>query len=139
MTKTTGPYFEFVAVKDGAKIEFTFLPGNVSRKIFEGTRDALHSAFKNSYGVSVTDYVRETSLEDGTKTIAVYQTKVLTAIRAILEGAPFRDFKVKVTGVNKEGQTESMLVNNPVDANRAKALIPYFNKNNNDLTTRRAK
>ena len=139
MTKTTGPYFEFVAVKDGAKIDFTFLPGNVSKKIFEGTKDALYSAFKNSYAISVSDYVREITLEDGTKTISVYQTKVLTAIKAILEGAPFRDFKVKVTGFNKDGEVDSIIVNNTVDANRAKALIPYFNKNNNDLTTKRAK
>ena len=32
-----------------------------------------------------------------------------------------------------------MVINNSVEAQNATKLIPYFNKNNNDLTTRRAK
>ena len=139
MAKNTGPYFEFVYNKEGARIEYAFLPGNVSKQIFETTRDALYSAFKNSYGVSVNDYVRQTFLEDGTKTIAFYQTKVLTAMKIILEATLFRDFKVKLTGIDPEGKVESMLINTPLELKDAKRLIPYTNKNNNDLTTRRAK
>lgn len=139
MAKNTGPYFEFVINKDGAKIEFTFLPGNVSKKVFEGTRDALVSAFNSQYGVNTGDYISDKTLDDGTKSIAIYQTKVLTALKAILGGSAFKDFKIKITGLDKEGNPQTLIVNNPVEANQATEVIPYFNKNNNDLTTRRAK
>ena len=139
MAKNTGPYFEFVLNKDGARVEYTFLPGNVSKKVFEGTRDALTQAFRSQYGVSTSDYLRETELDNGTKTISIYQTKVIVALKAILGGNAFRDFKIKFTGVNKNGDPETVVLNNTVEANQATKLIPYFNKNNNDLTTRRAK
>ena len=138
MAKNTGPCFEFVYNKEGARVEYVFLPGNVSKQIFEGTKSVIADAYKKRFGES-SDYIREVELENGKKTIAIFQTKVLSVVKAILEIPAFRDFKIKFTGVNKNGEEESMVINNSVEAQNATKLIPYFNKNNNDLTTRRAK
>ena len=138
MAKNMGPYFEFVYNKEGARIEYIFLPGNVSKQIFENTKTVIYTTYTKMFGEN-SDYIRHIESEDGKKTIAIYQTKVLGVVKAILEIPAFRDFKVKFSGVNKNGEIESMLINNTVEAQQATRLIPYFNKNNNTLTTRRSK
>ena len=139
MTKNRGPYFEFMVDKDGAKVEFIFLPGNVAPNIFETTKNTLHGAFKKHYLMNASDYVREVNLDDGLNTVAFYQTKILTVILMILESAAFRDFKVKLTGLNNQGERETLWLDTPEEVKEyAKGVIPYFNKNDgNDLTTRR--
>ena len=139
MAKNSGPCFEFVINKDGARIEFDFLPGNVSRQVFDDTKNALLAAFENQYGISSSDYVRKVTLEDGTPSIAIYHSKIIAVLKTILGGKAFSDFKLKVTGVDKDGNEKVKIINNPVEANEAKEVVPYYNKNNNDLTTRRTK
>jgi hypothetical protein len=139
MSKNTGPYFEFMMNKDGARVEFVFLPGNVSKKVFEDTAVALTSAFDNQYGISSKDYIRQVNLEDGTPSIAIYQSKILPVLKVILGGRAFSDFKLKITGIDKDGNEKTKIINNPVEAKEAAEVIPYFNKRNNDMTTRRSK
>lgn len=139
MAKNSGPCFEFVMNKDGAKIDFIFLPGNVSRQIFDDTKNALIGAFENQYGVSSKDYIKRVELKDGTPSIAIYHSKVVAVLKTILGGRAFTDFKIKITGIDKNGNEMTKVVNNPVDANLAKEVIPYYNKNNNDMTTKRSK
>jgi hypothetical protein len=139
MAKNSGPYFEFIMKQDGANIKFVFLPGNVAKKIFDDTKGALVQAFKRSFDISVNDYLREVVLEDGTETIEIDQSRIPGVLRAILEGSAFRDFKIKITGMDKDGNEKTKLINNSVEVNQATEVIPYYNKNNNDLTTKRRK
>jgi hypothetical protein len=99
----------------------------------------LIGAFENQYGVSSSDYIRKITLEDGTPSIAVYHSKVIAVLKAILSGRAFSDFKLKITGVDKDGNEKTKTISTPVEANEAKEVVPYYNKNNNDLATRRNK
>ena len=137
MSKMIGPCFDFVINKDGAKIEFVFLPGNASRQKFAEAQTIILGAFKNQYGISATDYLRKVQAEDGSNTIAIYQTKVLPTLQLILGSRLFGNFKIKVTGVDKDGNEKVKIVSNPVEAKEAAEVIPYFNKRNNDMTTKR--
>lgn len=140
MSRNTGPCFEFIINKDGARIEFAFLPGNVANHIYEDTQIALKVAFKSQYGISASDFVRDITLEDGTNAIAIYQTKVLSVLKLILESDAFKNYKIKITGVDKEGNEMTKILTTPVEGiKEAAEVIPYFNKKNNDLTTARRK
>ena len=140
MSRNTGPCFEFVMHKDGARIEFAFLPGNVAKHIYEDTQIALKGAFKGQYGISASDFIRDITLEDGSNVIAIYQTKILSVLKLILESDAFKNYKIKITGVDKEGHEMIKLLNTPVEAiKEAAEVVPYFNKKNNDLTTTRRK
>jgi hypothetical protein len=139
MAKSKGPYFEFVLQKNGASYEFLFLPGNSGNDLFNETVEALISAFDMRYKNSAGDYLRKVELDDNTPSVAVYQTKAVSVFQLILGTRAFRDFKIKVRGLNKDGELKEKIIENPVQAQEAKELIPYFNKNNNDLTTKRRK
>lgn len=140
MAKNIGPCFEFVINRDNAKIEFAFLPGNISKSIFEEIKNEIVGAFKARYGVSSSDYVRNITLEDGTPSIAIYQSKVIPVLVIILEIKLFTNFKIKFTGVDKDGVEKTKIFNTSTEAKEgASELIPYFNKRNNELTTHRRK
>ena len=139
MAKSKGPYFEFFLQRDGAKIEFLFSPGNSSKQVFNETKNALIALFDEQYGVNGKDFVREVTLEDGTPSIAIYQSKVLPVFRVILGTRAFSDFKIRVKGLDRNGEEKEKILVNPVQAQEAKEIIPYFNKNNNDMTTKRRK
>lgn len=139
MSKSIGPCFEFVAKKEGADIDFVFLPGNIAKKVYTDTCNALYAALESFYSVSVGNYVKKVEREDGLTALAIRQTKVLSVIRNILETPAYRGFKVKITGFDKEGQEKTVMINTPTEYQHAAEVIPYFNKNNNDLTTRRRK
>lgn len=139
MAKSKGPYFEFNLQRNGGSIEFVFSPGNSSKQVFTETKNALLGLFKDQYGVSSKDFIREVTLEDGTPSVAIYQTKVLPVFRVILSTRAFSDFKIRVTGLDRNGEVKEKILTNTVQAQDAKEIIPYFNKNNNDLTTKRRK
>ena len=147
MAKSKGPYFEFYLQRHDDSIEFVFAPGNSSKQVFNETKDALIGLFKQEYGESsitkedspMKGLVRRITLEDGTPSIAIYQTKVVSVFRAILGTRAFSDFKIKVTGLDRDGVVKEKILTNPVQAQEAREIIPYFNKNNNDLTTKRRK
>jgi hypothetical protein len=139
MAKSKGPYFEFFLQRNGGSIEFLFAPGNSSRQVFNETKDALISIFHDQYGVSSKDFIREVELPDGTPSVAIYQSKVLPVFRVILGTRAFSDFKIRVKGLDRNGVEKEKILVNPVQAQEAKEIIPYFNKNNNDLTTKRRK
>lgn len=136
MAISKGPCFEFVINKNGAVNEFTFLPGNVSKQVFSLVKDKLLWIFKNQYGISSSDYIREVPLADGTPSVAIDEKKLVGVLKILLNDGKF---KVKVTGTDRNGELKTKHLNYPLEANDSKELIPYYNKNNNDLTTRRSK
>ena len=136
MSRNTGPYFEFVIKKDGAKTEFVFLPGNVANDIFSTTERSLEDVFEKVYN---SDFISKVKLSDGTKTIAIDQIKVLGVVQSILERPVFRNFKIKFRGYDKDGNEQEEILVTPADVRKAAALVPYYNKNNNNLTTKRRK
>jgi len=139
MAKSKGPYFEFYIQRNGGGFEFVFAPGNSSKQIFNETKKALIRLFNNQYGVSSKDLVREVNLEDGTPSIAIYQSKALQVFLTILDSKAFSDFKIRFKGIDNNGQPVEETLINPEQAQVAKKGIPYWNKNNNDLTTKRRK
>ena len=139
MSKAIGPCFEFNLKKEGADIDFVFLPGNISKKVYYDTCGALYAALQSFYTISTSDYVKKVVTEDGINALSIRQTKVLSVIRNILETPAYRGFKVKITGLDKDGNEKTVMINTPTEYQNAAQVIPYFNKNNNDLTTRRRK
>ena len=136
MAISKGPCFEFVINKNGALNEFVFLPGNVSKQVFSVVKDKLLWIFKNQYGISSKNYISEVSLEDGTPSVAINEKKLVGVLKILLNDGKF---KVKVTGTDRDGELKTKQLNYPLEADDSKELIPYYNKNNNDLTTRRSK
>ena len=136
MSRNTGPCFEFVIRKEGAKVEFVFLPGNVANNIFVATKDSLEDVFNKVYDKG---FISKVKLNDGTETIAIDQIKVLGAVKATLDTPALRNFKIKFSGIDKDGNEQEEILNTSADIKKAAALVPYYNKNNNDMTTRRRK
>ena len=139
MSKAIGPCFVFKLKKEGADIDFVFLPGNISRKVYEDTCDALYDAVKSRYTISTNNYIKRIVTEDGINALAIKQTKTLSIIRIVMDSFANRGFKVKVIGLDRDNNEKVVLVNTPTEYQNAAEAIPYFNKNNNDLTTRRRK
>lgn len=154
MAKSKGPYFEFYLQNYEGSYEFVFAPGNSSKHVFEETRKAIIGIFRKEFGEhSVIEekndyeknnstqrgFLRKITLEDGTPSVAIYQLKALQVFQLILGARAFRDFKIKVTGIDKDGTVKEKILINSVQALEAKEVIPYYNKNNNDITTRRRK
>ena len=110
MAKSKGPYFEFFLQKNGANIEFLFSPGNSSKQVFNETKNALIALFDEQYGVNGKDFVREVTLEDGTPSIAIYQSKVLPVLRVILGTRAFSDFKIRVKGLDRNGEEKELRI-----------------------------
>lgn len=139
MSKIIGPYFEFVLKKEGAKIDFVFLPGNIAKKVYIETCQNLYNAIERAYTVSTGDYVRKIVTEDGLPALSIKHTKVEAVISSILEHPAYKGFKIKVTGLDKTGSEKTVVINTPIEAQNALEVMPYFNKNNNDMTSRRRK
>lgn len=140
MAKNIGPCFDFVISKEGARVDFILLPGNVAKKIFEDTRDTYIDIFQKMYGQNTSnqdksDYIKKISLEDGTETIAIRQDKVLGVVCAILGSK----FKVRFTGVTNTGEQETIILNSPLETKLAAKYVPYYNKSNNDITSRKGR
>ena len=134
----TNPYFELVMKKEGADIKFVFLPGNVDEKIFQNTCNYLYQHFHAAYGISTSAYIEKVN-ENGISTLAIKDKKVIPFINGILTSPAYSGFKIKVTGVDKSGNVKTVIVNKPTESTNAAAAVPYINKNNNDMTTRRRK
>ena len=151
MAKSKGPYFEFYLQNVDGSYEFVFAPGNVSKHIFDETRKSLINIFEKNFGEKSVikeqsekdsnekGLLRMIKLEDGTPSVAIYQLKALQVFQLILNARAFRDFKIKVTGLDKNGEVKEKILVNSVQALEAKEIIPYLNKNNNDMTASRRK
>ena len=138
MAKNSGPCLEFVMNKDGANIYFDLLPGTTSKTIFNEVRDGLSEVFKEIYGDN-NRYVKKITLEDGTESISFFHTKVQGVLRAILETRRYNNLSLKINliGEDKNGNMVSRLISYPLEVAQAGDAIPYTNKANNDMTTRR--
>ena len=139
MSKMTGPCFELKLEKNGADIRFIFLPGNLSRQVYENTRDALYSAFQSRYTINADNYARKIITEDGMQILSIEHKKAISATKIILDSHIYRGFKFKVTGLDREGNEKTIFINTPIECENMREVDPYYNKNNNDLTTRRRK
>ena len=138
MAKNIGPCLEFNIHKDGAKIYFDFLPGTTSKTIFFEVKDALVEVFRNVYGPN-NDFIKPIQLEDGTKSISIFHTKLQGVLKAILETRKYNNLslKIKINVEDKNGHEVSKIITYPLEVIQAADVIPYVNKANNDMTTRR--
>ena len=134
MTKSIGPYFRFVMRKEGPRIDFVFLPGNIAKETFINTRDDIISAFNLTYNGQ---YLEEVDIEGKLKTVAIDQSKVPGTLKWLLETDKFKFYKIEVVGLNKEGNKAAVTISTSEEIKRhALAVIPFYNKNNNDLTSK---
>ena len=134
MTKSIGPYFRFVMRKQGPKIDFIFLPGNIAKEKFINTRDDIIGAFKLAYNG---EYVEPIDIDGKLQTVAINQVKLPGTLKWILETDKFKFYKVEIVGANKEGEKVSVTISTSEEIRKqALAVIPFYNKNNNDLTSK---
>lgn len=138
MAKNSGPCLEFVMNRENAKIYFDLLPGTTSKNIFCEVRNALDDVFTEIYGKN-NDYIKRITLEDGTPSLSFYYTKLQGVLKAILETRRYSNLslKINVVGEDKNGNKFSKLISHPLEVSLAAEGIPYTNKANNDMTTRR--
>lgn len=138
MLENSNPCFEFVLSKEDANYVFHFLPGTVTAiQPFKDVVAVIYKAYSAHYLSSVHEYVRPITTENGVSTIAVTQSQVPNLVRFILESSAYKNFSIKVKGLDKNLNEKEVLINIPTDAKKAAEVIPYYNKHNNNMTTGR--
>ena len=138
MLENSNPCVEFVISKEGANYVFHFLPGNVTDlQPFNALVSSIYKAYSNHYFVSVGEYMHPITTENGLRTISVNQTQVPNLVRIVLEISTYKNLSVKVKGLDESLRPADVVINIPTDAKKSTAVIPYYNKRNNNMTTRR--
>lgn len=124
MAKNVGPCFEFCMDKRGAKVNFIFLQGNVSKRIYDELKDTLLTSFQKIFGKDSENYISKFELSDGTSALAIDQTRILQVLSWIVGRNASSVFKAKITGLTKETHEETILINNYLDVKKASKVIP---------------
>ena len=146
-SRVSTPSLKFVLIKTEDKgIQSILLPGdNCKKSDFNFAKNYLMGAFKLVYHNSYDQYIRTVKLGENKvseenkevlETISINQDKLIAAMKVLLEHKTFtNNYKIEVEGKNKDGNDESVVIKNSVEALNARKVIPYYNKHNNDLTS----
>ena len=129
--------FEFALKQEGASIYFEFLSlNNMRDDNYKLMCDKIYSFCQRVYAQSTSEIIKK----GDPMGLSIRQDKVPQVIQAIMTLFPHQAVTATVAGRNSHLEDETVIVNSVIDAiTKVRSVVPYYNKNNNDLTTRRYK